>query len=211
LLLVGVDERVVIRHRAPVAVAIIGVFVVLAAVDAVELPLLAVAAAAACLVTGCISLGRAIREVDWNVLGLLAGAITLGFALHKCELDRSIAHGVVAVTRDLGPTAVLSAVYLLTSLATELVSNSGAAALMVPIALATANELRVDAHPFAFAVAFAASASFATPVGYQTNTFILGPGGYRFADFVKVGLPLQIILWIYASFMLPVFFPFHPH
>jgi di/tricarboxylate transporter len=210
LLLVGVEERVVLRHRAPVAVAILGIFVVLAAAGAADLNLLALAAAAAVLVTGCIRLRRAIAEINWNVLGLLAGAVTLGLALHTTGLAARAAHLVVDLTRDWGPAAVVGAIYLLTAVATEFVSNSGAAALMVPIALATAGELELSPKPFVFAVAFAASASFATPIGYQTNAFVYGPGGYRFRDFVRVGLPLQVLLWIYGTLMIPVFFGFKP-
>ena len=103
---------------------------------------------------------------------------------------------------------MLAVIYLLTSIFTELVSNAGAAALMVPIAVATAIEGGWSPRPFVFGVAYAASASFSTPIGYQTNAFVYGPAGYRFLDFTKVGLPLQIILWIFAVSVLPIVFPF---
>jgi len=208
LLLVGVDEQAVLRRRAPAAIAVLLLFLVFAATGAADLPLLTVGAAVACLAAGCLSLNGAIRAVNWNVLGLLAGAIALGYGLGHTGLAAWAAGVMVGVTRDLGPVAVLSAIYLLTAIATELVSNAGAAALMVPIALAAAGEMGVSVRPFVFAVAFAASASFSTPVGYQTNALILGPGGYRFRDFIRFGLPLQILLWIYASLALPFFFPF---
>jgi len=208
LLLVGVQERVVLRRRAPVAVAILGSFVAVAATGRVPLPLLAIAGASAALVTGCISLRRAIRETDWNVLGLLAGVITLGLALQRSGLADEIGRFAMHVSSDYGPFAVLSAVYLLTAIMTEFVSNAGAAAIMLPVGLSAGAAMGVDQRPFVFAVAFAASASFSTPIGYQTNTFVLGPGGYRFRDFVRVGLPLQILLWIYASLAVPLAFPF---
>ena len=119
-----------------------------------------------------------------------------------------IAHSALSAAHDLGPYGVLAVLYLLTSIFTELVSNAGAAALMVPIALATAHEGGWDPHPFVFGVAYAASASFSTPIGYQTNAFVYGPAGYRFLDYTRVGLPLQLILWVFAVFALPQVFPF---
>ena len=208
LLLVGVEEDVVLRRRAPVAITILALFVVLAAAGTANLSILALGAAVACLLTGCIRLRRAITEMNWNVLGLLAGAVTLGVALYTTGLADRAADLMVGLARGYGPVAVLCAVYLVTAVATEFVTNSGAAALMVPIALATAVHLGLSPKPFVFAVAYAASASFATPIGYQTNAFIYGPGGYRFRDYVRVGLPLQILLWIVATLLIPVCFPF---
>ncbi len=208
LLLTGVEERTVHRRRAPVAVGILLVFVLMAALSGLNLSLLALAAAVAALATGCISLRAAVRAVDWNTLGLLAGSIALGYALHETRLAAEVADTLINATDDYGHVAVLSAIYFLTMLTTEFVSNSGAAALMLPVALSTANELDVSARPLVFAVAFGASASFSTPIGYQTNAFIFGPGGYRFSDFAKVGLPLQLLLWGYATLVLPLAFPF---
>jgi len=208
ILLTGVEQNIVIRRRAPVAAAIMALFVVGAATGMAELPLLALAAFAACLVTGCISLRNAIDVINWNVLLLLAGAIALGLAIHDSGLAGRIAHTALATVRDLGPYGVLAVVYLLTSIFTELVSNAGAAALMVPIALATAAEGNWNPEPFIFGVAYAASASFSTPIGYQTNAFVYGPAGYRFLDYTRVGLPLQVILWAFAVAALPEVFPF---
>jgi len=210
ILLTGVDQKVVLRRRAPVAAGIMALFVAGAAWGRIEIPLLALAAFAACLATGCISLRRAMDVIDWNVLLLLAGAIAIGMALHQSGLAGRIATHAVAMSSDLGPVAVLAVIYLLTSVLTELVSNAGAAAVMVPIALATALQGGWDPKPFVFGVAYAASASFSTPIGYQTNAFVYGPAGYRFTDFTRVGLPLQIILWLFAVIVLPLVFPFYP-
>jgi len=208
ILLTGVEENIVLRRRAPVAAAIMIAFVGGAASGMVELPLLALAAFAACLVTGCISLRNAIDVIDWNVLLLLAGAIALGLGIHDSGLASRIAQTALAAASDLGPYGVLAVIYLLTAIFTELVSNAGAAALMVPIALATAAEGGWAPRPFIFGVAYAASASFSTPICYQTNAFVYGPAGYRFLDFTRVGLPLQLLLWIFAVFALPMVFPF---
>jgi len=208
ILLTGVEEKFVIRRRAPVAATIMAAFVIGAASGMFALPLLALAAFAACLVTGCITLRNAIDVINWNVLLLLAGAIALGLAIHESGLAMRIAHSALSAAGELGPYGVLAVLYLLTSIFTELVSNAGAAALMVPIALATAHEGGWDPHPFIFGVAYAASASFSTPIGYQTNAFVYGPAGYRFLDYTRVGLPLQLILWVFAVFALPQVFPF---
>jgi len=210
LLLTGVEEQVVRRRHAPIALGILVTFVAMAALSGLYLPLLALASAVATMVTGCISLRRAMSGVDWSTLGLLAGSICLGSALHTTHLATEVASVVVSITHRFGDVAVLSAVYFLTMVVTEFVSNSGAAALMLPISLSTAATLGVNERAFIFAVAFGASASFSTPIGYQTNAFIFGPGGYRFRDFVRVGLPLQLLLWIYATIALPIAFPLRP-
>ena len=112
------------------------------------------------------------------------------------------------LTAGIGLYAVLAAVYLMTTLCTEMLSNNAAAVLMVPIALSTADTLGVDTRPFLVAVTIAASASFATPIGYQTNTLVYGAGGYRFADFMRVGAPLNILLWIMATLLIPLIWSF---
>ncbi len=208
LLLTGIEEEATLRGRAPVAVTILGAFVALAAFEIANVTLLALAAAAACLLTGCIRVRRAVREVDWNVLGLLAGAVCLGTALERSGLATRFVDLVFAPLRGLGPAWLLAATYFVTMVFTEFLSNSAAAALMVPVAFATATQAGVSAKPFVFAVAYAASAGFATPIGYQTHAFILGPGGYRFSDFLRVGLPLDLLLAVFATLAIPVFFPF---
>jgi di/tricarboxylate transporter len=118
-----------------------------------------------------------------------------------------VVHQFTGVVATLGPIAVLSAIYFLTSAVTEVMSNNAAAILITPIAIGIAEQMGVDPRPFVVAVMFAASASFATPIGYQTNTFVHTAGGYRFMDFIKVGLPLNLILWVAATFIIPLFWP----
>ena len=159
------------------------------------------------IAVGCLSPGDARRSIDASVLIVIAGSFGIARALEQTGAAGLLGHGVVEVARSLGPAAVLAGVYVMTMLLTELISNNAAAALAFPIALASAAELGVDPRPFAVTVAIAASLSFSTPLGYQTNLMIYGPGGYRFTDFMRVGVPLQLVLAAVAVTLIPRVFP----
>lgn len=167
---------------------------------------------------GCIALvalrvlgpDEAYAAIDWRVIMLLAGVIPLGIAMQKSGLAGVLAGGVVDVIGPFGPLAVLAGLYLVTAVLTELMSNNATAVLLTPIAFSTAVSMELSPTPFIVAVLFAASTSFATPVGYQTNTMVYGPGGYRFADYLRIGIPLNLLFWVIAVLAIPVFFPFHP-
>ena len=156
---------------------------------------------------GCIILEEIYRGLDWTVVFLLAGLIPLGIAMDQTGAAAWIGQGVAALVGPLGPVFVVAAFYLVTSLLTEAMSNNAAAVVFTPIALLTAGELGMNPYALLVAVMFGASASFMTPVGYQTNTLIFGPGGYRFGDFFRVGAPLNLILLITASIAIPIFWP----
>ena len=160
------------------------------------------------LLTGCLRLQDLYSHLPWQTIVMLACLIPVGSAMENTGLASLIATTLVGELDVWGPFAVLSGVYLLTSLLTSVMTNNATAILMIPISLSTAQQLQVNPEPFVMAVLFAASASFMTPIGYQTNLFIFGPGGYRFSDFLKVGGPLSILLWILASFLIPLFWPF---
>ncbi|GAA4855281.1 SLC13 family permease [Luteimonas vadosa] len=156
----------------------------------------------------CLEPEEAYAAIDWRVVMLLAGVLPLGLALQNSGGADWVAQHAIGVFGQYGPVATLAAIYLLTAVMTEVMSNNAAAVLVVPIAIAAAEGLGVDAKPMLVAVAFAASTSFATPIGYQTNTMVYTAGGYRFTDFTRIGLPLNFIFWMMAIVLIPRYFPF---
>jgi di/tricarboxylate transporter len=159
------------------------------------------------IATRALRMQQAYGAIDWSVIFLLVAVLPMGIAMEETGLAAILGEGIVRLGAPLGAVVVLSLVILVTSVLTALITNNSAAILMVPIALSVAGELGVDPKPFLMGVAFAASLSFATPTGYQTNTMVLGPGGYRFVDYVKVGTPLTVILWLLASVLIPMVWP----
>ena len=138
----------------------------------------------------------------------MGGILPLGLAIEQSGTAAWLTNTVLEPIVDMGPIVVLAALYIITALLTEAMSNNAAAILLAPIALSVATTLGVNPRPFLIAITFAASTSFATPIGYQTNTMIYAPGGYRFFDYTRVGLPLNILFWVTAVFLVPLWWPF---
>ena len=164
----------------------------------------AVLAAVAMLVTGCLNYRQASRSLDLRIFLVIGAALAMGMALEKTGAAHMIAHGVVNLASPYGTLAVLSALFLAVALLTNLLSNAATAILFSPIALSAAHELHVaDPLPFLLAVIYGANCSFATPIAYQTNMLVMGPGHYRFGDFMKFGGPLVFILWCVFTIFAP--------
>lgn len=200
-------ERPLRRGKAPIAIVAVLLVMVLAAFEVLPIAALSLIAATVVIAAGCLGSNEAYAAIRWNILLLIFGMLALGTAMEKTGAASLIVENFAALLEGFGPIVVLSAVYLLTSILTEVMSNNAAAILLTPIAVGLAHQLGVDPRPFAVAVMFAASASFATPIGYQTNTFVYNVGGYRFTDFLKVGVPLNILLWATATLIIPWFWP----
>ncbi len=207
ILLEGVESTVVRSYRAPVALVIAGAVVLAATFSPLPVVACALTGAMLMVLTGCLSARQLYRNIDLHTLVLIAGMIGLGQAAAVTGTAEWVAVKLLTVIRPLGPIGVLAAIYLFTNLVTEFLSNAAAAVLMVPLAISTAQQMGVSERPFLVAVAFAASAAFSTPVGYQTNTIVYGPGGYKFSDYTKVGAPLNLMFWLLATLLIPVFWP----
>lgn len=196
------------RRRALVSAAVMAAVIVVAGLGWLPIVASALLGCVALVVLRCLEPDDAYQAIDWRVVILLAGVLPLGIALDRSGGADWLAHNAIGMVAQFGPYATLAVIYLMTAVLTEVMSNNGAAVLVVPIAISAADVQGIDAKPLLVAVAFAASTSFATPVGYQTNTMVYAAGGYRFADFPKIGVPLNIIFWIMAIALIPRYFPF---
>lgn len=196
------------KDRAVRALTIFISIILLAAFNIVSILVAALIGAVAMVVGRCITIEEAYNAIDWKVIFLLGGILPLGLALQQTGTATWLASTVMQPLIDMGPLIVLASLYLITAALTEMMSNNAAAILLVPLALSVAEIMGVSARPFLIAITFAASTSFATPIGYQTNTMIYAPGGYRFFDFARIGVPLNILFWATTILVAPIIWPF---
>lgn len=201
-------------HRTPrkawYAVAIMAAVVISSGLHWLPIPIAAICGATAMALTGCFGRKDVYEGIDWKIIILLGAILPLGIAIEQSGLSQTLVHMGLGVVGEHGPLAALLMVYLLTALLTELMGHNPSVVLMVGIAASVAHAMNVDPRPFVVAVAFAAATSFATPVGYPTNTMVYYAGGYRFTDFMKVGIPLILIFCALSMWLIPLFWPFYP-
>ncbi len=198
------------RDKAWIPVLAMVLVMGLAALEIMPIVILAIIAAVIVVATGCLSSEEAYKSVQWPLLVLIFAMLAIGSAMQSSGAAQLLADGLAVLASPLGPIAVLSLVYLITSIMTETLSNNAAVILLTPIAAGLALSLGLDPRPFVVAVMFAGSASFATPIGYQTNTLVYQAAGYRFTDFVRIGLPMNILMWGTATIVIPIFWPLVP-
>ena len=208
LLLLDVPATTKRRRKQVLAVGAIGLVVALATMNVLPIGALAVIAAVAVVATGCLDVDEAYESVDWKIIFLIFGMLALGMSLEKTKGAELVAHTLTRGLGDWGPMVVMSAVILLTSTLTNFLSNNAVAVLLTPIAIQAATAMQVSPRPFLIAVALGASACFATPIGYQTDTLVYGAGGYKFRDFIKIGLPLNLLFCSLAAYLIPKLWPF---
>ncbi len=200
-------DRAFRRNQAPLAVATMVAMVALAGLGVAPIFLVAVLAVAVVLITRCIDAEEAFSFIDGRLLALIFAMLGIGAALEHTGAVSLIVAAIAPLLEMLPPFLIVWAIYLLTSVLTELVSNNAVAVVVTPIAIGMADAMGIDARPLVVAVMVAASASFATPIGYQTNMMVYGPGGYKFSDFMKVGIPLNLSVGLLASAVIPFIWP----
>ena len=196
------------KNRAVTALTIFISIILLVVFNILPILVAAIIGAVAMVLGRCITIEEAYKAIDWKVIFLLGGIIPLGLAMQQTGTAQWLANSILKPLIQLGPVAMLAFLYLITAMLTEVMSNNASAILLVPIALSVAEIMGVSARPFLIAITFAASTSFATPIGYQTNTMIYAPGGYQFSDYARIGVPLNIIFWITTVLLAPIIWPF---
>lgn len=200
-------ERAVKRTHAPIAIATMLSVVVLASFELMPIAGLAAIGAAVVLATRCVEADEAFGSVDWRILILIIAMLAIGKAIDNSGLIENIVNAVTPLLKQTSPIVALALVFLLSLFLTEIISNNAVGVILTPLAISLAQSLGVDPRPFVVAVMFSATCAFMTPIGYQTNTLVYSVGGYKFADYLRLGTPLNFIVAIICIIMIPIFWP----
>lgn len=201
------SERGFRRNKAPIAIGVMLAVVIGAALGIMPIAGLAVIGAALVLATRCVEADEAVQSVDWRILGLIIAMLALGVSMDRVGLMQIIVDFIAPFLVGTSPIFALGVVYLVASALNEVVTNNAVGVIFTPIAIGLAINLGIDPRPFVVAVMFAASASFLTPIGYQTNTLVYGAGGYKFFDFLRIGIVMNVITFALTILLIPVFWP----
>lgn len=193
------------KTHAPLAIAALVCAIILATAGVMPVAGACFIAAVAVVMAGCLKIEDAYKALQGNVLLLIYAMLAVSIAMENSGALSFVVGGIIGVVKDLPPVVIISVIYLMTSIITEFFSNNAAAVMLTPLAVGLAQGLGLDPVPFAAAIMFGASASFATPVGYQTNTLVFNAGGYEFKDFLKIGVPMNVLMWIAATIIIPLY------
>ena len=198
------------RWKAPASLAIVAGVILVAAIGIIPIAISALVGSLLLTLIGCIRADEVYEQTDWSIVVLMAGLMPLGIAINQSGASEFIISNSLGYFEQFGPHVILAILYLMALILGEMMSNSAAAVLLTPLAMSTARLLDADPTPFLIAVTFSASTSFITPIGYQTNTMVYAAGGYKFTDFIKIGMPLNMIFWVLGVIFIPIFWPFYP-
>lgn len=195
------------RKKMPLALLILAGVLIPTILGWLPIYISAIVGAALMVLTGCLTMDEAYRFIEWKAVFLIAGMLPLGIAMEQTGTARFLAEGVISLVGPLGPMAILAALFILSTLASQIMPNAAAAVLLAPIALTTAADMGISPYPLMMAVAISASAAFLSPVAHPSNVLVLGPGGYRLRDYLKVGIPLTLLVMVVTLLVLPIFWP----
>lgn len=195
------------RKKIPLALLILAGVLIPTILGWLPIYISAIVGSALMVLTGCLSMDEAYRFIEWNAVFLIAGMLPLGIAMEKTGTAQFLAEGVISLIGPLGPMAILAAMFILASLSSQIMPNAAVAVLLAPIALNTAADLGISPYPLMMTVAISSSAAFLSPVAHASNVLVLGPGGYRLRDYLKVGIPLTLVVMVVTLLVLPMFWP----
>jgi len=196
------------QEKIPMALLIMGIVLIPAIFDWLPISISAIIGVALMILTNCLTMEEAYRSINWKAIFLIAGMLPMGIAMEQTGAAQFLANGMVGLIGGLGPLAVMAGFFILAALTSQFMPNPAVAVLLAPIALSSASDLGVSPYPLMMAVAVSASAAFLSPVGHSANVLVMGPGGYRFSDYLKVGIPLTLVVLAVVLLVMPIFWPF---